>query len=73
MAVACRELKWLRQLLSNLHLLQSSPIPLYYDTQTTIHITTNHAHHKRSKHIEIDHHFLRDEYQENQISFTFVP
>ena len=53
------ELLWLRWLLKDLGVSTSSTIPLYCDNQSAIHITYNDIFHERTKHIEIDCHFIR--------------
>ena len=53
------ELLWLRWLLKDLGVSTSSATPLYCDNQSTIHITHNDVFHERTKHIEIDCHFIR--------------
>ena len=53
------KLLWLRWLLKDLGMSTSSATPLYYDNQNVIHITHNDVFHGRTKHIEIDCHFIR--------------
>ena len=53
------ELLWLRWLLKDLGVSTSSVTPLYCDNQNVIHITHNDVFHERTKHIEIDYHFIR--------------
>ena len=52
------ELLWLRWLLKNLSVPTSSATPLYCDNQSAIHIAHNDVFHERTKHIEIDCHFI---------------
>ncbi|WJZ96954.1 hypothetical protein VitviT2T_015594 [Vitis vinifera] len=53
------ELLWLRWLLKDLGVSTSSATPLYCDNQSAIHIAHNDVFHERTKHIEIDCHFIR--------------
>ena len=53
------ELLSLRWLLTNLGVSISSATPLYCDNQSAIHIAHNDVFHERTKHIEIDCHFIR--------------
>ena len=53
------ELLWLRWLFKDLGVSTSSSTSLYYDNQSTIHIAYNDVFHERTKHIEIDCHFIR--------------
>ena len=53
------ELLWLRWLLKDLGVSTSSTTPLYCDNQSAIHIAHNDVFHERTKHIEIDCHFIR--------------
>ncbi|WKA03781.1 hypothetical protein VitviT2T_021870 [Vitis vinifera] len=53
------KLLWLRWLLKDLGVSTSSTTPLYCDNQSAIHIAHNDVFHERTKHIEIDCHFIR--------------
>uniref|UniRef100_A0A7N2KXZ2 Retrovirus-related Pol polyprotein from transposon TNT 1-94 n=1 Tax=Quercus lobata TaxID=97700 RepID=A0A7N2KXZ2_QUELO len=53
------ELLWLRWLLKDLGVSTSSATPLYCDNQSAIYIAHNDVFHERTKHIEIDCHFIR--------------
>lgn len=59
-------------MLSDLHVPQSSSIPLYCDSQAAMHITANLIYHEYTEHIEVDYHIVRDEYQASQICFVIV-
>ncbi|GKD89520.1 ribonuclease H-like domain-containing protein [Tanacetum coccineum] len=54
------ETAWLRNLLRELHTPLLSPTPVYCDNVSTIYLTANPVQHQRTKHIEIDIHFVRD-------------
>ena len=53
------ELLWLWWLLKDLGVSTSSATPLYCDNQSAIHIAHNDVFHERTRHIEIDCHFIR--------------
>jgi hypothetical protein len=61
MAAATCELKWLKGLLSSLGVEHTDPMHLYCDSQSALHISNNPVLHERTKHIEVDYHFVRDE------------
>nr|XP_016514341.1 PREDICTED: uncharacterized mitochondrial protein AtMg00810-like [Nicotiana tabacum] len=54
------EISWLVQLLADLELVIFSPVPLYYDSQATLHVAKNLVFHGRTKHIEVDCRYVRD-------------
>ena len=53
------ELLWLRWLLKDLGVSTSFTTPLYCDNQSAIHTTHNDVFYERTKHNEIDCHFIR--------------
>ncbi|GKV02885.1 hypothetical protein SLEP1_g15266 [Rubroshorea leprosula] len=59
MASTVSELLWLKGLLKTLGVDTSQPMQLHCDNQAAIHIATNLVFHERTKHIELDCHFIR--------------
>jgi len=46
-------------------------IPIFCDNTSIINISKNPCQHKRTKHIDIRHHFLRDNVKKGLISMNF--
>lgn len=67
------ELTWLNRLLHDLSAPPVLPIPLHSDSQAALHIARNHVFHERTKHVELDRHFVCQQYLSDLISLTFVP
>ena len=72
MSVACSEILWLHGLLKDLGFSQHRPTPLHADNTSVIRIIENPIFHKRTKHNEVDCHFIRDEYLRYVITLPFV-
>lgn len=49
----------------------TNPIPLLCDNTSVLNMAKNPAHHKRSKHIDVKHHFLRDNVEKGNIRIKF--
>uniref|UniRef100_A0A2N9FV09 Integrase catalytic domain-containing protein n=1 Tax=Fagus sylvatica TaxID=28930 RepID=A0A2N9FV09_FAGSY len=73
MAHTTCELTWLRTVLQEFGLLTQGPTPLYCDNQAAIHIVSNPVFHERTKHIEVDCHFVRSKVESKDIITPFVP
>ena len=73
MSSACSKILWLQGLLSELVFAQTSPTSLHADNTGAIRITANPLFHERTKHIEVNCHFIRDEYKHDVISLPHVP
>jgi hypothetical protein len=73
MGHAVSEVIWLRSLLSSLQVQCNSPTMLFCDNQAAIHLAANPVYHERTKHIEVDCHFIRTHLQEGIISTSYVP
>jgi len=70
--VAC-ELQWLKYIVDDLSLNISLPIPTYCDNQSTIQLVKNPSFHERTKHIEVDCHFIRSKISDGLIVLSHVP
>ncbi|WVZ62858.1 hypothetical protein U9M48_012552, partial [Paspalum notatum var. saurae] len=54
------EAAWLRQLLAELHSPLAKSTLVYCDNVSAVYLSTNPVQHQRTKHVEIDLHFVRD-------------
>ncbi|GFY85496.1 molybdenum cofactor sulfurase family protein [Actinidia rufa] len=68
---ACEAI-WLRRMLSDLEQSQQQPTIIHCDNMSAIAMTKNPVFHARSKHIELQHHFIRDLVNNGEISIEFV-
>ncbi|XP_062116964.1 carbon catabolite repressor protein 4 homolog 3-like isoform X5 [Humulus lupulus] len=50
----------IKRLREELKIKYEAPIQLHYDNQSTISIAHNPVHHDRTKHVEVDHHFIKE-------------
>ena len=72
-AHAVAECCWLRQLLQELHISLSKATLVYCDNDSAVYMTANPVHHRRTKHIEIDIHFVREKVALGQVRVLHVP
>jgi hypothetical protein len=72
MALVTCELIWLKQLLKELQFEDTRPMTLICDNQAALHIASNPVFHERTKHIEIDCHFVREKIESGDIVTNFV-
>ena len=72
-SLATQEAVWLRQLLSDLCVMQIQPTVLYEDNRGCIDLVNNPVHHQRTKHIDIRHHFVREQQQAGAINLVYCP
>jgi len=61
-ASCCAQLLWIKQQLVDFGI-EVGCIPIFCDNTSAISMTKNPVHHKRTKHIDVRHHFLRDNYE----------
>ena len=69
-ASCCAQLLWIKQQLSDFGL-KIEQVPILCDNTSAINIAKNPVQHKRTKHIDIRHHFLRDNVEKGLISMNF--
>lgn len=67
------ELTWLTRLLIDLSLPPPAPVPIYSDSKAAIHIARNPIFHERTKHVDLDCHFVRQQFLSGLLSLSFVP
>ncbi|GKF76969.1 ribonuclease H-like domain-containing protein, partial [Tanacetum coccineum] len=67
------EAAWIRNLLLELHAPLTTAILVYCDNVSVVYLFTNHVQHQRTKHIEIDIHFVRDYVASGQVHALHVP
>lgn len=62
MANTTAKLTWMTFILKDLRIAMTSPPIIYYDNLSALHMTINPVFHARSKHIELDYHFVRERF-----------
>jgi hypothetical protein len=67
------EASWLRQLLAELHCPLTKSTLVYCDNISAVYLSTNPVQHQRTKHVEIDLHFVRDRVALGDIRVLHVP
>ena len=70
---AVQEAIHLRQLMSDLGHVQDQPTIVYEDNQGCIALSANPVFHKRTKHIDIKYHFIRERIVSGDIEVIYVP
>ncbi len=70
---AAKEAIWLRQLLKDMGYEQKALTILYEDNQGCIMLSKNPVYHARTKHIDIQHHFIREKVEQKQVELKYCP
>ncbi|KAL4346425.1 hypothetical protein GQ457_17G007970 [Hibiscus cannabinus] len=64
---------WLQRLLEELGLKKFTPFDLQSDNQSAIGIAKNPIHHDRTKHVEIDRHFILEKVNNGEVTLNYIP
>ncbi|RVW55393.1 Retrovirus-related Pol polyprotein from transposon RE1 [Vitis vinifera] len=64
---------WLNRLLEELRVPLKHPMVLYCDNQAAISIAKNPVHHDRTKHVDIDRHFIKEKIEEGVFKVSYTP
>jgi hypothetical protein len=67
------EASWLRQLFAELHSPLAKSTFVYCDNVSAVNLSTNPVQHQRTKHVEIDLHFVRDRVAIADVRVLHVP
>ena len=73
MANGVAEAPWLRQLLLELHAPPQRASLVYCDNISAVYMSSNPVQHQRTKHIEIDLHFVRERVAVGDVRVMHVP
>ncbi|GJR14052.1 retrovirus-related pol polyprotein from transposon TNT 1-94 [Tanacetum coccineum] len=71
MSGCCAQILWMRSQLSDYGFAYNH-IPLYYDNKRAIALCCNNIQHSRSKHIDIRHHFIKEQVEKGVVELYFV-
>ncbi|PON82508.1 hypothetical protein TorRG33x02_217530, partial [Trema orientale] len=66
------ELLWVKMLLEELQAPKIMPLKLYCDNKAAISIAHNPVHHDRTKHVEVDRHFIKEKIENGTLCITYV-
>ncbi|KAA0039591.1 putative mitochondrial protein [Cucumis melo var. makuwa] len=64
---------WLQKVMSDLHQECEIPLKLFCDNKAAISIANNPVQHDRTKHVEIDRHFIKERLDNGSICIPYIP
>ncbi|GJZ01121.1 putative ribonuclease H-like domain-containing protein [Tanacetum coccineum] len=71
MSGCCAQILWMKSQLSNYDFAYNH-VPLYCDNKSAIALYCNNVQHSRSKHIDIRHHFIREQVEKGLVELYFM-
>ncbi len=69
---AVKEATWWRTFFSEININVENPIQILTDSKGSIALAKNPEHHSRTKHIDIRHHFIREQVASKAVEMVFV-
>ena len=72
LAITCAELLWLCYLLHELHIPTTQPPTLWCDNIGATFLASNPMFHARTKHVEVDYHFVRERIASKELCVRFI-
>ena len=73
MAQGVCELLWMKIILDDLRIKYEAPMKMFCDNKSAISIAHNPVQHDRTKHVEIDRHFIKEKLDSGLIATAHVP
>ena len=73
LSFATQEAIWLRCLLKNIGMKEDGSSTIFEDNNGAIELSRNPKFHDRTKHIDVAHHFVREQVNQNNISVKYCP
>jgi hypothetical protein len=64
---------WMRRLLANLNFPQPQATKLYSDNQSSVRLVQNPKFHRRTKHTDVQYHFIREHQHLRNINVLYIP
>lgn len=69
---AIKELIWLKRLLAELSPIEMTPPIFFMDNQSAIRLVKNPEFHKRTKHIDVRYHFIREKFEDGVFDLKYI-
>ena len=64
---------WLLKYFEEIGLLMTWPITIHADNNRAIAFSMNNKNHRRTKHIDVRHHFIKEHAEANEVNFKYIP
>jgi hypothetical protein len=72
LAVTTAELYWLRMLFRELQVCLTAPPKIWCDNMGAIALASNPIYHARTKHVEVDYHFIWEKVIHKEITINYI-